>query len=90
MTSLQRQRRARPPEFSKLIVAAVMMMYFWGIYFGAGIVRENCEHLPAYLAYIGSPVAVAIGFYAWKARAENVIKLGGSVKDVDDTNQAYY
>lgn len=89
MTELKRARHHRGPEFSKLIVGAVMLTYFYGIYFGAGIVKHNPEYLPAFLGYIGAPVAVAIGFYAWKAKAENVIKLGGTIQDVPN-DKTYY
>lgn len=80
-------------EFSKLNLLLVMATYFYGVHVGADIVRAYPEYLPAYLAYIGAPVSIAIGFYAWKARAENVIKLGGNVKDaIKDTTdeQKYY
>ena len=33
----------------------------------------------AYAAYLGGPTATAIGFYAWKSKAENVLKIGRSL-----------
>ena len=27
------------------------------------------------LAYVGTPTATVIGFYSWKAKAENVVKI---------------
>lgn len=68
-----------PPkiEFSKIVVAAVMATYFVGVGVGGLVVMQRApEQLAPYLAFIGAPTAMAIGFYAWKAKAENVIKLG--------------
>lgn len=62
-------------EYSKLILGLVMLCYFFGVGFGAVLVAESPEMLGEYLAYLGAPVAVAIAFYSWKAKAENVIKL---------------
>lgn len=64
-------------EFSKLILLGVMLTYFVGIGIGAWVVLKVVpEQLSVYLAFIGGPTAVAIGFYAWKAKAENVLKIG--------------
>ncbi len=35
----------------------------------------------AYAAYLGTPTAVAIGFYAWKSKAENLLKIKASNTD---------
>lgn len=32
----------------------------------------------AYAAYLGGPTATSIIFYAWKSKAENVLKIGQS------------
>lgn len=79
-------------EFSKAVVALVMATYFFGVAFGAQIIKSNPEYLPAYLAYIGTPVGVAIGFYTWKAKAENMIKLGKPVSELNmtDDGHSYY
>ena len=34
----------------------------------------------AYAAYLGGPTATSIIFYAWKSKAENVLKIGQSFK----------
>ena len=62
-------------EFSKLILGLVMACYFFGVGLGAVLVARSPEMLGEYLAFIGAPVAVAIAFYSWKAKAENVLKL---------------
>ena len=67
-------------EFSKIILGLVMLLYFLGAVFGGYIVAVDHTGIEALLTYIGAPTATAIGFYAWKARAENVIKIS---KDVE-------
>jgi len=74
-------RRTEPKprrfEFSKIILSLVMLTYFVGVTIGAIVVLTVApDMLGEYLAFVGAPTAVAIGFYAWKARAENSIKLG--------------
>ena len=72
-------------EFSKLILCLVMATYFVGLLFGIHIilriVDSDVSYIPTALcglfSYIGAPVAVAIGFYAYKAKAENVAKIKG-------------
>jgi len=64
-------------EFSKIIMVAVMFTYFIGVAVGALVVlSHDPDQLQWYLTFISAPTAIAIGFYAWKAKAENVIKLG--------------
>ena len=65
----------RKPEFSKLVLASVMLVYFWGVGFASYVVVQEHSMLGELLAYLGAPTATAIGFYAWKAKSENVIKL---------------
>ena len=77
-------------EFSKVILGAVMLLYFAGAIYGAVIVWQDSTLLGELLAYIGAPTAVAIGFYAWKAKAENVIKVAAAVKDKDVLNAAIH
>jgi arginine exporter protein ArgO len=67
-------------EYSKIVLGSVMLLYFAGAIFGGYIVMQDSSLLPELLAYIGAPTAVAIGFYAWKAKAENVLKIAKSKK----------
>lgn len=62
-------------EFSKVVLGAVMILYFAGAIYGAVIVWQDSSLLGELLAYIGAPTAVAIGFYAYKAKCENVVKI---------------
>lgn len=66
-------------EFSKIVLGAVMILYFAGAIYGAVIVWQDCSLLGELLAYIGAPTAVAIGFYAYKAKCENVVKISRAV-----------
>ena len=73
-------------EFSKLVLCLVMATYFAGLIFGMNIICNIATNNSSYIAtalcglfsYIGAPVAVAIGFYAYKAKAENVEKIRSS------------
>ena len=70
-------------EFSKIILCLVMATYFIGLGFGMAVIFKIVDTNPTYIAtalcglfsYIGAPVAVAIGFYSYKAKAENVEKI---------------
>lgn len=66
---------SRKIEFSKLIIALVLLTYFVGVYIGVKIALTDTTQVGALLAYIGTPTATAIGFYCWKAKAENVLKI---------------
>lgn len=66
-------------EFSKVVLGAVMLLYFAGAIYGGVIVWQDSSLLGELLAYIGAPTAVAIGFYAYKAKCENVVKISRAV-----------
>lgn len=66
---------ARKFEFSKLVLSAVLLTYFAGFGLGVWVVLLDPSQLGVLLAYAGSPAVTAIGFYAWKAKAENVVKI---------------
>lgn len=68
-------RKPRKVEFVKIIVFVVLLTYFVGVYIGAKIVFIDFSQLGVLLAFIGTPTAAAIGFYCWKAKAENIIKI---------------
>lgn len=67
-------------QFSKLILGAVMLLFYAGAIFGGYIVANEHYGLGELFAYIGAPTATAIGFYAWKAKAENVIQISDKIK----------
>jgi len=73
--------------FTKLILSIVMVLYFMGAILGAVLMIINAiyslrlgdlvdsQFYIAYSAYLGGPTATAIGFYAWKSKAENILKI---------------
>lgn len=60
--------------YTKALVAAVMGTYFFGVVYGAVFCFCAGAYLGEYLAFIGAPTTAAIGFYCWKAKAENMVK----------------
>ena len=65
----------RKIEFSKLVLSAVLLTYFAGFGLGFWAVLIDLSQLGVFLAYVGTPTATVIGFYSWKAKAENVVKI---------------
>lgn len=70
-----KQKSKRKIEFSKLILALVLLTYFVGVFIGVKVALIDMTQLGVLLAFIGTPTAATIGFYTWKAKAENVIKI---------------
>lgn len=88
--------------FTKSIMIVIMLLYFIGFILGGVLVilaaladiriggPLNTGMFIAYAAYIGGPTATAISFYAWKSKAENVLKIHNSAskaiqKECDST-----
>lgn len=83
-------RESRKNTFTKSIMSVVVLLYFIGATLGTALVIlsaiVNLKHnisietsmFIAYAAYLGGPTATAIIFYAWKSKAENVIKIAKS------------
>lgn len=74
-TVKEEKRTARKIEFSKLVLSAVLLTYFAGFGLGFWVVLIDLSQLGVFLAYVGTPTATVIGFYSWKAKAENVVKI---------------
>ncbi len=72
---VQTLKSPRKLEFSKIVLALVLLTYFVGVFIGVKISLIDITQLGVLLAYIGTPTAAAIGFYCWKAKAENIIKI---------------
>lgn len=53
----------------------MLLTYFAGFVIGVRVVILDPSQLGVFLAYVGTPAATAIGFYSWKAKAENVVKI---------------
>lgn len=73
--AVKARKKMKKIEFSKLIIVLVLLTYFVGVYIGVKIALIDVAQISALLAYIGTPTATAIGFYCWKAKAENIIKI---------------
>lgn len=65
----------RKLEFSKIVLALILLTYFVGVFIGVKVSLIDISQLGVLLAYIGTPTAAAIGFYCWKAKAENIVKI---------------
>lgn len=61
--------------YTKILVFAVMLTYFLGFILGGILSVFYPEHLGEWLTFIGVPTSTAIGFYCWKAKAENSLKI---------------
>jgi len=68
-------KKRKKAEFTKIVILLVLSTYFIGVFIGGKIVMLDFEQLGVYLAFIGAPTPIAIGFYVWKAKAENIIKI---------------
>lgn len=60
---------------SHKVLWAVVITYFIGVAAGVYAIIMDAANVNAVLVYIGGVAAVGIGFYSWKAKAENIIKL---------------
>jgi len=79
--------------FTKATMSIIYMLYVFGALLGGVLVTASAlldAHLGlqidtgmfiAYAAYLGTPTAVAIGFYAWKSKAENLLKIKGTIEE---------
>lgn len=66
---------------SHKVLWAVVITYFIGVAAGIYAIIRDPANVGMVLGYIGGVAAVGIGFYSWKAKAENIIKL--SKKQLD-------
>lgn len=70
-------------EFTKIVIAGVLILYYLTAIFSFVIIlimMSKGEYMycidgyKAMLAFIEIPIPIAIGFYCWKARGENIPK----------------
>ena len=66
---------------SHKVLWAVVITYFIGVALGVYAIIKDPTNVGMVLGYRGGVAAVGIGFYSWKAKAENIIKL--SKKQLD-------
>ena len=84
------KRTEKENTFSKLIMSTLVRLYMIGATLGAILVVVaaivdiqlgfplDASMFIAYAAYLGGPTATSIIFYAWKSKAENVLKISQS------------
>lgn len=69
------EKKKKRFEFSKLVLLAVMILYVIAVGVGIRLSLIDYTQYSTLAMLVGAPTATAIGFYAWKAKAENVIKI---------------
>jgi len=81
------KQEKEPLTFTKTIMCVVVLLYFIGALLGSILVvfaaiidirlgsSIDNQMFVAYAAYLGGPTATAIGFYAWKSKCENLLKI---------------
>ena len=95
-TMRKRPVKRKPPKtrtFSHWLMTAVAVTYFIGLALSCYVVIHILVMWPEYavqaflglLSYIGAPVAVAIGFYNWKAKNENLAKIKNANSSENNT-----
>lgn len=72
-----KKSKNKKTEFTKVVIGGVMVLYFAAAVFGGVVVWLMPDMLGEWLTFIGAPTTAALGFYCWKAKNENIIKLGG-------------
>jgi len=75
-------------EFSKIVLGAVMITYFLAFAIGLRIVAENSEYLHVFYTFVGGTTGVAVSFYSWKAKNENVKKISQNI-DIEGSEHEY-
>lgn len=71
----RKRRKKHKAETAKLFIGGVMVIYFAAVIFGGIVTWNYPENLPSLFTFVGAPTTAALGFYCWKAKAENVKKL---------------
>ena len=69
------QKRPRRFEFSKIVLFFVMVVYFVVVGVGVRLSLIDPLQYQTLALLVGAPTAAALGFYAWKAKAENIVKI---------------
>lgn len=77
---MSRQRKKKGVEFSKVILLLVMAVYFITVGVGIWLSLVDYSQFSTLAMLVGAPTATALGFYAWKAKAENIIKIKRKIR----------
>lgn len=74
-TAAELPKTKRKFEFSKFVLMLVMLTYFVTVGVGVKLSFIDYTQYSTLAMLVGAPTATAIGFYAWKSKAENVLKI---------------
>lgn len=87
---MSQENQREKTTFTKSVMAIIVLLFFTGAVIGGILVvvsamidiklggNIDVSMFIAYGSYIGAPTTAAIGFYAWKSKAENVLKIQNS------------
>lgn len=89
MAAARRRRKKEAQEHperklqaTKVIVFSVLLTYFLAFVLGVWVVIwKDFYQLSTLLAFVGSASVFAIGFYCWKSKAENLLKIKQQLPD---------
>lgn len=70
-----KKKKFTPPNFTKLVLVAVLFTYFIGLYIGVKITLIDHNQFGVLATYIATPTTTVIALYCWKAKAENLVKI---------------
>lgn len=78
-------KRKKKREFSKLIIAGVMLTYFLATLVTCFVTLFiDCSQVGVLCTFVGTQTTSALGFYLWKAKAENELKIKKTMKGDED------
>lgn len=92
-------KEKEPLTFTKLSMILIYSLYFLGAIIGAVLtiwaasvdislgLPINESMFIAYATYLAAPTTIAISFYAWKAKSENILKIYYGNQDVEDPHK---
>ena len=69
------KKKLPKPNFTKLVLVAVLFTYFVGLYIGIKVTLIDYSQFGVLATYIATPTTTVIALYCWKAKAENIIKI---------------
>ena len=59
---------------TKFVLYTVVLSYIWGVVLGSYIAFMDNQYISDLLTFIGVVTPIVFGFYAWKAKHENLNK----------------
>lgn len=84
---VKRTKQKRKPEFSKVVAVIGIVMWLIVNIFGMAMMVLTYDLTPLVyvIGSVDAVVAVVLGFYYWKAKAENQIKLKKEYGELADS-----